>query len=139
VPTAELRVAVLVLACLPACFGEEPDQDGELQRTASGPITSACVSPVPEDPAEQRTDLAGSVSQPTFGTDCGAVGDDGCVLTLKNGALDRSMFCHPTLQMCVLQCTSRPNCPITWTCDTRSETVEQSRKPFCVNSNCSSK
>ncbi|HKP63014.1 MAG TPA: hypothetical protein VJV78_40035 [Polyangiales bacterium] len=136
--TAALRFALLLL-WLPACFGTEPDEDEE-QRTATGPISSVCVSPTPEvqTGVSRRLDLAGGVTQPTFGTECGAVGDEGCALTLKNGELDRSMFCHPAMHVCVRSCMSSSQCPLHWTCDTRNETLEKSGKPFCVNANCSS-
>lgn len=136
---AALRAALL-LCLLPACFGTGPDEDDEEQRTATGTISRVCVSPTPEVESgpSRRLDLAGSIAQPTFGTDCSSVGDDGCALVLKNGDLERSMFCHPTLHVCVRSCMIRAMCPLHWTCDTRNETLEQSGKPFCVNASCSS-
>ena len=88
--------------------------------------------------------LSTSAEQPDIGSPCIDVkrgnrtvsGNDACVLTLTSG-LDRSMFCHPDLNVCVRACGSNTECPPAWQCDLRPESTEvTSGRGFCVNPTC---
>jgi hypothetical protein len=84
--------------------------------------------------------------QPEVGTPCSKMGpdmrpfaDDGaCVVALKDGTEDPTMFCHPKLNVCVKGCTGSAQCPAGWVCDTReSSTMATSGKgAFCTNPTC---
>ena len=85
-----------------------------------------------------------SAAQPEIGASCidamlgnkMVSGDAACVVTLTSG-LDRSMFCHPDLNVCVKSCDSSTDCPAAWECDKREETLQASKgKAFCVNPTC---
>jgi len=89
-------------------------------------------------------ELSTTAEQPDIGSPCIDVkrgnrtvsGNDACVLTLTSG-LDRSMFCHPDLNVCVRACASTTECPPAWQCDTRAETTEAtSGRAYCVNPTC---
>jgi hypothetical protein len=108
--------------------------------------------------ADSRTDLPVGIEQPTVGSACDKVmlrgqtvtKDDACVVQLKAptkkwpDGYDRTMFCHPTLNVCVLGCSTDADCPAAWVCDTRPETLKAtSARPghpngsaFCVNPTC---
>lgn len=106
--------------------------------------------------ANNRTDImtGKDVFQPGVGDKCDEIttktgqvlmGNEACAVTLKNGAADPDgtkdgkdsrMFCHPELNVCVLQCTTDADCPAAWVCDSRGETVMSAGKPICVNPTC---
>jgi hypothetical protein len=85
-----------------------------------------------------------TAAQPEIGASCVDVtlgnkmvtGDAACVVTLKSGT-DKSMFCHPNLNVCVKSCTSSTECPAAWECDQREETIKATHgRAFCVNPTC---
>jgi hypothetical protein len=95
--------------------------------------------------AETRTDEVESVAPPEIGSSCeksangtGVSGDAACVVTFDDGKTDKTMFCHPDLNVCVRQCSSDPDCPPAWVCDTRPETLEKTagKGAYCVNPTC---
>jgi hypothetical protein len=89
-----------------------------------------------------------TVPQPEIGTPCGmdvqggVSGDAACVVAVidpRTGQQgeDRSMFCHPELNTCVLTCGSSTDCPAAWVCDNRPiTTAKTSGKAYCVNPTC---
>ncbi len=108
--------------------------------------------------ANSRTDLAPNIEQPTIGSPCGdtaklngqpVMGDMACQVRLaapsskwKDG-IDHSMFCHPKLNTCVLQCSTDSDCPPAWVCDSRPETLAATKRDghengsaICVNPTC---
>jgi hypothetical protein len=95
--------------------------------------------------ANTRLDLAQAVAQPEIGTNCGGeigtnkpMGDVACVVTLNDNTEDRTMFCHPDLNVCVRSCTSDATCPPAWVCDNRPETLvaTKDKGAYCVNPTC---
>jgi len=68
------------------------------------------------------------------GADSALSGDDACVITLTTGE-DRSLFCHPDLNVCVKSCRSSTDCPGGWECDLRPQ--KNGGRPFCANPTCS--
>jgi hypothetical protein len=108
--------------------------------------------------ANDRTDLAPGLVQPSIGSPCESVMRNG--QTLKKDAacevrlatptkqwpdgIDRSMFCHPQQNVCALACSSNADCPPAWVCDDkRPETLMSSVRPghengtpICVNPTC---
>jgi hypothetical protein len=89
-------------------------------------------------------DEVASDDQPQIGSECVDVkrgnktisGDEACLVSLFSGK-DRSMFCHPNLNICVKSCESSTECPAAWECDTRPETTSATGgKPYCVNPTC---
>jgi len=84
--------------------------------------------------------------QPEVGTECAEVGadmtpfpnDEKCVIKLKSGSDDRTMFCHPTLNVCVQGCTGSSECPDGWVCDTRPKSLEATgdKGAYCTNPTC---
>jgi hypothetical protein len=97
--------------------------------------------------ANQRNDLNLSAKQPEIGTPCGkdvavapGSNEETCLLSLQDGSIDNSMFCHPERNICVRSCTSPTQCPPAWDCDTRPDTLAHSgpRGGFCVNPTCGS-
>jgi hypothetical protein len=108
--------------------------------------------------SDSRTDLAVGVEQPTVGSQCDKVilrgqtvtKDAACVLQLKGPTKmwpmgqDRSMFCHPTLNVCVLGCNTDADCPAAWVCDNKRKTTlagtvrpdHPNGSPFCINPTC---
>ena len=86
---------------------------------------------------EERTDVALAVAAPTIGAACGGTGDAACLVTLLDGSLDASMFCHPALNVCMRACATDLQCPAAWVCDGRPESLASSGgKAFCVNPVC---
>jgi hypothetical protein len=52
--------------------------------------------------------------------------------------IDKSMFCHPETNICVLECNTNSDCPDDWTCDTRAATRASSgNRTFCAPPSCS--
>jgi len=98
--------------------------------------------------ANSRTDIltGGAVYQPSVGDKCDNVvtasgatlsGNEACHVTLKDQSKDTSMFCHPQLNVCVLECSTDADCPPSWVCDNRQLTLEASGdKAICVNPTC---
>jgi hypothetical protein len=93
----------------------------------------------------KRLDVTNNREQPSIGDRCDDVERDGqpvsredaCAVTLTNGQLDRSMFCHPELNVCVLACNSTTDCPPAWVCDSRESTMVRSQGArICVNPTC---
>jgi hypothetical protein len=107
--------------------------------------------------SNSRTDIMTGIDQPTVGVGCQKVvlngltlsGDAACEVKLNkptqkwpDGA-DKSMFCHPTLNLCVLSCSTDADCPAAWVCDDRPETLKATQRtghangtPICVNPTC---
>jgi hypothetical protein len=90
---------------------------------------------------EARTDVAPFANVPTIGSPCGGEvgtdavsGDDACLVPLLDGTLDRRLFCHAELNVCMRQCLADSDCPPAWVCSARTE-VAQGRT-YCVNPVC---
>jgi hypothetical protein len=98
-----------------------------------------------------RVDLLPNIQQPHVGDPCRDVtingsavtGDAACVVRLSRPTtswpdmLDRSMFCHPELNVCVLHCNTTADCPPAWVCDDRETTLLSSmNQKICVNPTC---
>jgi hypothetical protein len=98
-----------------------------------------------------RTDIATTTTQPTIGDACDQVmrggqmlsGDVACAVQLRAPStrwpdmIDRSMFCHHELNVCVLGCNTDADCPPAWVCDARAETRAQTgNRKLCVNPTC---
>jgi hypothetical protein len=90
-----------------------------------------------------RTDIR--EGSPEVGQACSDKREDGspfpndsiCIIELKDGKQDTSMFCHPTLNVCVQGCTGTAQCPAGWVCDTRPMSVEAAGgKAYCTNPTC---
>jgi hypothetical protein len=93
--------------------------------------------------AQTRTDIA--ANQPGIGTPCQSAGSDmvpfaddsKCIVELKNGQQDTTMFCHPTQNVCVFGCNGDSQCPGGWVCDRRAASVAETMgKGFCTNPTC---
>lgn len=62
------------------------------------------------------------------------------------GSAERSaMFCHPEHNVCVLGCTGDADCPPSWRCDSRPETIAETQtmslpigQAFCASPTCDS-
>jgi hypothetical protein len=97
---------------------------------------------------DTRTDVALSVEQPGIGSACGgaieaegvqarASGDSACLVTLSDGTVDASLFCHPALNVCMRTCVSSRDCPAAWVCDDRPQSVASAGgRAYCVNPVC---
>jgi hypothetical protein len=99
-----------------------------------------------------RVDLKPNIQQPSVGDPCRDVmrnsqtltGDAACEVQLlaptaaSPDGIDRSMFCHPELNVCVLACNTTANCPPAWVCDERETTTSRSgnNRKICVNPTC---
>jgi hypothetical protein len=92
-----------------------------------------------------RTDAAPNRTRPAIGTPCEEVsrngqtlrGHEACAIELANGTTDRSMFCHPELNVCVLGCSTTADCPPAWVCDDRESTLlSTAGANICVNPTC---
>jgi hypothetical protein len=138
-------------------FSEELQQqrcNGEKQRVAftesakpgNGVIVKLeCLN---ETQSLRSTDSRRMAAQPEIGSTCAGVLDtagkaipaaEACVVTLQDGSQDRSMFCHPELNVCVRACQSASQCPPAWVCDTRAESVAKAGgQAYCVNPTCGS-
>jgi hypothetical protein len=101
--------------------------------------------------ANTRTDIATNLMQPSVGDPCDSVqlngqtlsGDAACQVRLNKPTkkwpdqIDKSMFCHPQLNVCVLQCNTSADCPPAWVCDTRADTKKSAgNRALCVNPTC---
>jgi hypothetical protein len=97
------------------------------------------------------------IDQPTVGAACQKAklngltlsGDAACEVKLNKPTtkwpdmVDKSMFCHPTLNVCVLSCSTDADCPAAWVCDSRTDTLKATHRtghdngtPICVNPTC---
>lgn len=112
---------------------------------------------------DNRTDVDATGPHPEIGESCEelaglAVSHDAmCWVSLANrvggpngDGIDRSLFCHPTQNLCVRACTSDTDCPAAWVCDgrpttlaatasTRRDPADLSRpdgRAICVNPTC---
>jgi hypothetical protein len=91
-----------------------------------------------------RTDVR--EDQPEVGDICSEIGDDmvpfaddnKCVVQLKVGGDDMSMYCHPKLNVCVKGCKGTADCPAGWVCDARPASVADTggKGPYCTNPTC---
>ncbi len=116
--------------------------------------------------SQNRTDVPTAQKHAEIGDPCADVKDgsgrvvapdDACAVRLTDphgGAsgdgMDRRMFCHPVHNVCVLSCSGTSDCPPAWTCDTRADTVAETRSTLraptdlsrpsgsaiCVNPTC---
>jgi hypothetical protein len=96
----------------------------------------------------RSTDTRRMPSQPNIGSPCRGLVDasgeaisaeSACLVNLTDGSLDRSLFCHTELNVCVQACQNTSECPPAWVCDSRPESVSQSGGAgFCVNPTCGS-
>jgi hypothetical protein len=90
------------------------------------------------------TDPRRMPDQPDVGAGCGELegettSEDKCMVQLKDGSQDHSLFCHPELKVCVQSCQGDSDCPDAWACDTRPDVVSKAEgKAFCVNPTCGS-
>jgi hypothetical protein len=93
--------------------------------------------------ANTRTDIA--PDQPEVGKTCSNMKEDGtpfaddtkCIINLKDGKQDTSMFCHPKLNVCVEGCRGTADCPAGWVCDTRPQSVKDAgERAYCTNPTC---
>jgi hypothetical protein len=82
---------------------------------------------------------------PEVGKACAKMGPDmmpfaddkECIIELKDGNQDTTMFCHPALNVCVKGCTGAVECPAGWVCDTRQTSVTAAGgKSYCTNPTC---
>ena len=64
--------------------------------------------------------------------------DAACEIQLKNGDVDRGMFCHPKLNVCVKGCKGETDCPAGWVCDDRETSAADTggKGAFCTNPTC---
>ncbi len=86
--------------------------------------------------ANTRTDVAPNIDQPAIGSACEMVVSTARLrwamrvlvrLSAPSEAWpdgnDKSMFCHPQLNVCVRSCNTDANCPAAWVCDYRPDTL----------------
>lgn len=118
----------------------------ESAKPANGVIVKLeCLN---ETQSLRSTDTRRMPEQPNIGSPCsGLVDSNGaplslehaCVVRLKDGSEDGSLFCHTELNVCMRACQSASQCPPAWVCDTRAESLSQSGgRGFCVNPTCGS-
>src|SRR5262249_2137550 len=80
--------------------------------------------------SNSRLDIDTNVAQPSVGTACQDMmatvkGDMACYVKLTQPSkkwmdgIDKSMFCHPKLNVCVISCQTDADCPAAWVCDNR--------------------
>jgi hypothetical protein len=93
--------------------------------------------------ANTRLDIR--ADQPEIGTPCSKLSEDGtptpddsrCLVQLKDGKSDTTMFCHPAENVCMRGCTGDVECPAGWVCDTRpNATSKAGGRPYCTNPTC---
>jgi hypothetical protein len=93
--------------------------------------------------AESRPNIL--EGQPSIGDPCKNVmvngsimdGDAACHVRLQGQNMpDTSMFCHKSLNVCVLSCNTDADCPAAWVCDPRMESSDSAGGKFCVNPTC---
>jgi hypothetical protein len=94
--------------------------------------------------ADDEVDAGAGMEQPGIGSSCADLqrgdsvvsGDDACVVMRSSGP-DHSLFCHPQQNVCVKRCTSATDCPASWQCDVRPESLAVTgERAFCVNPTC---
>jgi hypothetical protein len=88
--------------------------------------------------ADSRTNLADDM-QPNIGSSCEMDPMMDCIVRLRGGEIDNSMFCHKALNVCVLGCVGDSDCPASWVCDKRPETTDvlvSGGGHYCVNPTC---
>jgi hypothetical protein len=95
-----------------------------------------------------RSDVDPTRPHPELGDGCEpkdatTVPDALCSVTLLDGRIDQSMFCHPQRNVCVRSCQSDDDCPAGWLCDDRPATLDATRSTtrpsgaaICVNPVC---
>src|SRR5262249_59056306 len=103
-----------------------------------------------------RSDERAGTRQPSIGDACddasasgNASGDVACAVQLNAptpaspDGIDRTLFCHPKLNVCVRPCAVDTDCPPAWVCDDRSSTVQAAisathprGSAICVNPTC---
>ena len=101
-----------------------------------------CQTAISAVPSKQNGTTA--LKQPEIGSPCGPMpeqsaitGDAACVVQRADATLDESMFCHPNMLACVRSCESDLDCPSGWLCDSRPETLNETRGlSYCVNPTC---
>jgi hypothetical protein len=131
-----------------SCGGAEPRQAIGFSENGVPPsgvtVKLECLNEVQTYEAK-RLDVTNNREQPSIGDRCEGVErgghpvsrEDACAVTLANGQLDRSMLCHPELNVCVLPCNSTTDCPPAWVCDSRESTLMRSQGArICVNPTC---
>jgi hypothetical protein len=104
--------------------------------------------------ADNRVDV--QTNQPKIGDSCDEVmingrivdGDAACEVRLLQpnsdfpDGVDKSMFCHPKQNVCVLRCQTSANCPAAWVCDDRMSTLAETAdsggngRAICINPTC---
>jgi hypothetical protein len=120
-----------MLGCVRIAFVGEAASDAVLE----------CTIEQPREPVV-HADIETNVEQPQIGSRCDEPrmlrngyfeGDALCVLLLRGGQTDDSMFCHPDLNVCALSCESAATCPDGWTCD---DDPSSGLEPFCQIADC---
>jgi hypothetical protein len=94
--------------------------------------------------AETRSNIR--EDQPSIGDPCKDVmlagsaekvsGDAACIVRLTDNTTDTRMFCHDSLNVCVLSCNTDADCPAAWVCDPRMDSSMEAGGKFCVNPTC---
>jgi hypothetical protein len=93
--------------------------------------------------ANTRADI--KENQPAVGTPCATADEEGnsrpddslCLVELKDGSLDDSMFCHAEANVCFVSCSGSSDCPAGWVCDERESSAELAGgRAYCVNPTC---
>ncbi len=106
---------------------------------------------------ESGNDLPREPDAPTIGSPCDRIergtqvleGDAACEVRLRGAAsdasdgVDRSLFCHPQLNVCMQPCSTDTDCPAAWICDDRGETIAATQSDgrpegtaVCLNPTC---
>jgi hypothetical protein len=119
-------------------------------------VSLQCLEERPRPPAHDREANA-RAGQPAIGAACDRArrdgvevsGDAACEVQLESptvdfpDGVDRTLFCHPQLNLCVRPCATEADCPPSWTCDDRHETIVSTAadtRPegtaICVNPTC---
>ncbi|MGD8862390.1 MAG: hypothetical protein PVI30_20430 [Myxococcales bacterium] len=95
--------------------------------------------------ADNRTDVPQGIEQPRVGDPCDEVmlrgrtvsDDEACEVYISESKRDTSMFCHPELRVCVIECSTDADCPAAWVCDSRQATLDATNgRPLCTNPTC---
>ena len=106
---------------------------------------------------ESGNDLPREPDAPTIGSPCDRIergtqvleGDAACEVRLRGAAsdasdgVDRRLFCHPQLNVCMQPCSTDTDCPAAWICDDRGETIAATQSDgrpggtaVCLNPTC---